>query len=304
MAIIRPYYKVYRVLPDPSDYFYIKNEYYGSNRINIQTVGTPNCTDLQYSYDKITWTNKSLGGANYFNMESGETLYFRSTTGWTKDNDNRILLGNDSQTHEYSIGGNLCTLLDYTNADTILTIPDYAFYTFFHRQSNLISAENLTIGNATAAGNNSFKQIFYGCGFTATPDFSGFTTVGNNCFEGAFGNCSALTTLWDSSDLTTIGGSSFLSSFYNCSSLSKGLDFSSATTIGAQCLNQCYNGCSLISEVTTPNVQELRQNSVLSSWLLNAGTQATGTKTVRVPTGATISSDASGVPSGWTRVDY
>lgn len=248
MAIIRPYYKVYRVFPDPSDYFYIKNEYYGNNTISWAKYGTPNCTDLQYSYDKTTWTNVTDGG-NITTMQGGDTVYFRSSTGWSKNSSNYIKF---STTQNCSVGGNLCTLIDYINADTILTIPDYAFFRIFNTLDKLISCENVTLGNATTIGEYSFSNAFYACiSLTTCPDFSGVTTIGG------YG------------------------------------------------LSQAFKDCQSLAAVTAPNIQNLTQNNVLESWLYNAGTQATGTKVVNVPTGATITTDStSGIPTGWTRVDY
>ena len=64
--IKRNYYKVVRVFPDPSSYFYIKNETMQEEQMSfsydwLQTV------NLEYSFDKVNWIR--LNGSFYLLSE-------------------------------------------------------------------------------------------------------------------------------------------------------------------------------------------------------------------------------------------
>ena len=181
---------------------------------------------------------------------------------------------------QYKISGNLLSVINYNNMNSITTIGGASinnhFNAFFINETNLISCSGLSFGSLTTLDICAFYYTFSGCtSLTDTPDFTGITN----------GN-----------------GSNALSYCFNgCSSLVSGADLSGFTTLKA---NNLYNGCSKLQTAIAPNVSTWSTID-MSDWLNNAGTQATGTKTVSCPTGVTIETGStSGIPSGWTRVDY
>jgi hypothetical protein len=88
--LVKSYYKVYKAFPDP-DYFYVQNEYAGTNTFTLQKTGTPATTDLAYSKDKSTWTTFDLTQSqNTVSLLQGEKLYFRSTTGLNSGTNNYV----------------------------------------------------------------------------------------------------------------------------------------------------------------------------------------------------------------------
>ena len=54
--IKRNYYKVVRVYPDPSSYFYIKNETMSMGDISYYDSGWLSTVNFEYSFDKVNWT--------------------------------------------------------------------------------------------------------------------------------------------------------------------------------------------------------------------------------------------------------
>ena len=116
----------------------------------------------------------------------------------------------------------------------------------------------------------------------------------NNYIEFAFYNQTHLISAQNLNfgNVTSIGQQGLSYCFCGCSSLTTAPDLSNVTIIGQSGLNSCFYGCSNLTTVTAPNISDLTANDVLVNWLKNAGGSATGTKTVNVPTGATIETNS------------
>ena len=192
--ITRNYFKIVRVFPDPDDYFYIKNESYDTGDVIVGNASYdwPSDINLQYSTDKTNWTN--CVADTYISLQGGEKVYFRNDSGTFS-----VLETSDvsiNMSVNFSAGGNLATLLDYTNKDGILSIPNGAFnYLFFNRQYGgyLINIDNLSLGNITTAGSNSLKNMFYQQSYLERGlDLSQITSVGENFNYSMYELCSSL----------------------------------------------------------------------------------------------------------------
>lgn len=270
--ITKKYYKLIRVSHADSGYFYIKNV---SNEVGEFKMNAGNGT-MEYSLDGVTWNSYNMSTKPTVNVNPGSNIYLRGT-GFSSNGYSSILTFNK----DYNVCGNFMSISNYTTMSSVTEINSSNVIKYaFRNQTNLISAADLNFGNVTTiSANAGMLSFFEGCSsLTAIPDFSNFITIGYQCFSGCFSNCTSLTT---------------------------GADFSNITSVGSESFSSCYSGCTHISNVTTPNVQDLTQNVILAVWLNNAGTQATGAKTVNVPTGAAIATGSdSGIPTGWTRVDY
>lgn len=273
--ITKKYYKLIRVSHADEGYFYIKNvsNEVGEFKINMYSSGT-----MEYSLDGVTWTSYDLTNKPGVNVNPNSNIYLRGTnfnnTGYSQET---VFIFNK----DFNIGGNYMSLLNYATMNSATEIGSSGVIKkAFKNQTHLISAADLNFGNVTTiSGSEAFGNFFEGCtSLSSLPDYSNITSVGQYCFF----RC-----------------------FYNCDSLTNGVDFSNITSVGSNGFDSCYQESFHILNVIAPNIQDLTQNNVLRNWLTSAGTQATGTKTVRVPTGATIATDSnSGIPTGWTRVDY
>ena len=182
--IKRNYYKIVRVFPDPSSYFYVKNETMSEGWIGL-FLFTPerlNEMTLEYSFDKVNWTRVTDYNMDSIHIPADGYMYLRNTTG---------VFGTDTQVFaphfNISIGGDIRTLFNYTDVESVTKIPDYGFNYPFTMQENskCIDISNLSFRGITEIGNYGLQQAF-GYNFTSTKgvDLRDVTTLG----EGALNN--------------------------------------------------------------------------------------------------------------------
>ena len=299
--ITKKYYKLIRVSHADEGYFYIKNvsNEVGEFTINIYTRGT-----MEYSLDGVNWTSYDLTTKPSVSVNPNSNIYLRGTNFINNAVNNSVI----NFTKDYTVGGNFMSLSNYSTMGSVTTIDssNNTIQYAFKQQTHLVSAADLNFGNVTTIGQRGLYGIFEGCtSLTNVPDLSNVTTIGVYGLSNTFNNCTSLTTGPDLSNVTSIGSSGLSYIFNNCTSLTTGPDLSNVTSIGSSCLDSALQNCYKLSTATAPNISDLTQNNVLYIWLNYAGTQATGTKVVNVPTGATILTNSpSGIPTGWTRVDY
>lgn len=194
--IKRNYFKVVRVFPDPSDYFYIKNEGYDTGVLTLGGVDTQTRTDLEYKIDNGSWTNfvQTWGGYDArLELQPNSKIYLRGTAGYWKDSDGNGPYIMVDEISAVSIGGDLRTLLYYTDVDSVTTIPANCFNQTF-QEKKLTSIENLTLGSSvTTVGDYAFHQMFYfNPDITTGLDLSGVTTLGNYPMDYMYYGCSSL----------------------------------------------------------------------------------------------------------------
>jgi len=296
-------------VPD-NDYFWVKNIGLEISNFIIWANGTSNPSDVEYSYDKVNWNNLSTGSATIF-LYPNQKCYVRAK--------NLVSINQDSCFHFNlnqcfsEVGGSVPALIDYEHKDSVTSIPDYYFYNFFENSSAMNNiyvssfvknADKIDFGNITTVGNYGMYNMFSRCDLKIPPDLSSITTVGNYGMNYMFATCTRLKSVPDLSSITTVGDSGLREMFRECVKLETGADLSSLTTIGNYGCTYMYQNCSYLKEATYPNVSTYNQNAT-GEWLYDAGGSYTGTKTVYCPTGVVIPTDSnSGIPTGWTRVDY
>lgn len=252
-------------------YFTITNEDANSSYFTIKVNGVPATTDLEFSLDGNTWNRVDLSlSSTGISVESGGSLMLRSSTGLSNGLHNNVVI--DSSVN-HSVSGHIATLIDYTRWDSLTSIPDNCFYGLFNDDHKLISAENLT--------------------------FNGITTIGNYSCTSMFTACNSLKNTPDFSSVTTIGTSGLTSAFYGCLLLEKSLDLKNVTSVGNNgCLMTYYN-CNILDDVTAPNISSWNTSN-FSVWLNNVAANGTFYK----PAALSVPVGTSGVPSGWTVVNY
>lgn len=196
--ITRNYFKIVRVFPDPSDYFYIKNEGYESGNLYVDCPDER--TDIEFKIDNGSWTNlhQTYGAGAYIELQPNSKVYFRGTAGYVKDVEgNGLWFDSGINTNiTISMGGDLRTLLNYTDVDSITTIPEKCFQNAFDG-TNLISIDNLTLGSSvTTIGNNAFAMMFQGSQIQNGLDLSNVTSVGDYGLAQLYYNCNNLTSAY------------------------------------------------------------------------------------------------------------
>ena len=194
--IKRNYYKIVRVFPDPSSYFYIKNETMSEGQIDL-FLFTPerlNEMTLDYSFDKVNWTRVTEYNNSSIYIPADGYMYLRNTTG---------VFGTDTQVFtphfNISIGGDIRTLFNYTDVESVTKIPDYGFNNPFTMQedSKCIDISNLSFRGITEIGNYGLKNAF-SSDFTITKgvDLRGITTLGEQSLFGLYSGNSNLTEVY------------------------------------------------------------------------------------------------------------
>ena len=176
--IKRNYYKIVRVFPDPSSYFYIKNEmmneiWFSANDSWLSTV------NLEYSFDKVNWTRFNEG----FNAPADGYIYLRNTTGTfiTSEYTNVFYLN-----FNCSLGGDIRTLFNYTDVENVTKIPDYGFSSPFSDFGySVTDISNLSFRGITEIGNEGLSGAFSGSMFKETKgvDLRDVTTLGEGALN-------------------------------------------------------------------------------------------------------------------------
>ena len=180
--IKRNYYKIVRIFPDPSSYFYIKNE-----TMNRFDLGYDNSwletVNLEYSFDKVNW--RRFTGTH---IPADGYMYLRNTSG------SFCTSGYTQVLHPYgniSLGGDIRTLFNYTDVESVTKIPDYGFSQTFSMQNDakITDISNLSFRGITEIGN-------YGLSFTFAWNYIGTKGV-------------------DLRDVTTLGESALQNLYYD-----------------------------------------------------------------------------------------
>jgi hypothetical protein len=247
---------------DPTDYFYIENEYNGSNTITITTnkydyseedpeadpLDMTKCgTNLEWSKDKSTWNTLTLtdSSPNTITMNQGEKVYFRNDTGKFNymDDWGSFWYSSFTNNHSASTGGDIHTLIDYTGTN-ISTRENYCLHSLFQGNQNLISASSLKLPSSLVDGE--LRNLFMVCHSLTTPPSLPATTLTPYCYNGMFFDCTSLTTP-PSLPATTLADSCYTDMFH-----SSGITTAPtlpATTLTPYCYDGMFNSC---HSLTTP----------------------------------------------------
>ena len=194
--IKRNYYKVVRVFPDPSSYFYIKNESMNLGQINCYSSWL-NTVHLEYSFDKVNWTLLSYNDGWINNVPADGYVYFRNTSGTFCTSN---YYGVITIYFDCILGGDVRTLFNYTDVDSVTTIPAYGFYKPFGTRNDkkITDISNLSFRGITSIGDYGLSDAFSQSQFTITKgiDLRDVTTLGENALYMMYYGCQNLTEVY------------------------------------------------------------------------------------------------------------
>ena len=146
----------------------------------------------------------------------------------------------------------------------------------------------------------SFVNLFKDCtSLTKAPALPA-TTLADSCYYHMFDGCASLTKA-PVLPATTLAAYCYFSMFYGCTSLTKAPDLPE-TTLNIRCYQDMFYGCSSLNEVRCKISSSYSSSDIptyTSNWLSNVAS----TGTFYTNTDANWPSGASGVPTGWTRVN-
>lgn len=191
--IKKNYYKVVRVFPEPSSYFYIKNESVSETGLIIFSYMFLNRVNLECSFDKMNWT--LLSGNPQLRVPADSYIYFRNTSG-TFNADGEFL---SIDYMNVSIGGDIRTILNYTDVDSVTAIPTYGFRNAFHMSGNykITDISNLSFRGITSIEDHGLDMFVSDC-YTGTKgvDLRGITTLGEGAIRYMYANAHNLTEVY------------------------------------------------------------------------------------------------------------
>ena len=78
--IKRNYYKIVRIFPDPSSYFYVKNETMNQEEFSV-SYDWLSTVNLEYSFDKVNWNIINRDNSTTLYLPGDSYMYLRNTSG-------------------------------------------------------------------------------------------------------------------------------------------------------------------------------------------------------------------------------
>ena len=170
------------------NYFFVKNEYAGTNTVKFNASGSASSgtytTKVEYSKDKQTWTEITV--TNSLTLQQGETVWYRNNNGkWSYYNygGRYIYL---TTTQNCSVGGNINTLLDYENTNTV-QLPQGCFASLFESNGSKIQSFSVVLPSTTLS-TCCYYSMFKNCSNLTTAPSLPATTLAMGCYDYMFEN--------------------------------------------------------------------------------------------------------------------
>ena len=247
----------------------------------MTTGEADNSVDLKHSKDGVTWTQYDF---NPIPLAAGETLYLKG------NNENGFSYMNE-ETGEVR----LCSFGD-TSEMGFQSLPSTGKFECHGNIMSLLYGDDFenktTIPNAFC-----FLSTLALTPITTAPELPA-TTLADSCYYGMFYGCTSLTKAPEL-PATTLADSCYYSMFYGCTSLTKAPELP-ATTLIDYCYYGMFINCTNLKHITML-ATDISGNYCLEIWV--RGVSSTGTF-VKHPDTDSLPTGESGIPNGWTVVDY
>ena len=287
----------------------------GDSTVAMTQNGTPNTSAgkvIQYKLNDGQWQTWDLSAVT---LHDGDKMYLKS--------DDEIPVAEKSDIHKNFImtgsiaaSGNIMSLLNFSD-----TLTPYAFYSLFQKCKSLTTAPDLP---ATTLATACYAYMFAWCeSLTTTPELPA-TTLAEFCYGNMFDRCTSLTTApelpattlaescynhmfyWCESlrtapelPATTLAKSCYDNMFVGCTSLTTAPELP-ATTLAINCYNAMFFGCKKLNSITML-ATDISAADCLHNWVNDVASTGTFTKAASM---TSLPTGASGIPTGWTVVDY
>ena len=214
-----------------------------------------------------------------------------------------------------------CTSLTTAPELPATTLASYCYQSMFKGCTSLTTAPELP---ATTLASYCYQSMFSGCAsLTAAPELHA-TTLASSCYSNMFLNCSSLTAAPELHS-TTLASSCYDEMFKGCTSLTAAPELP-ATTLASSCYSNMFNGCTSLTDAPelpattltddcywymfykcsklnsiTMLATDISASSCLEHWVDGVAPNGTFTKAASM---TSLPIGESGIPSGWTVVDY
>lgn len=190
-----------------------------------------------------------------------------------------------------------CTGITTAKPISATTVGSYTFYQAFDQCSSLITAPELP---ATAISTHSYDRMFTNCtNLVNAPSILPATTLYESCYYRMFENCSSLVNAPEL-PATTLATYCYDLMFSNCTSLVKAPALP-ATTLANYAYYRMFDGCTSLNYIKCL-ATNISATSAVTNWVRNVAPTGTFVKNPSM-NGWAINNN-SGIPIGWTVIDY
>lgn len=297
--------------PQPHDYsqdYFTIESLADSNLIKIGKNKSPGNINLSYSTDDgETWTDLTLSaGRDFATINTGDKIMFKGTN-------NNLATAWDTyyrfySTKNISVYGNAMSLLfgdNFTNNSEFASGSTHNLCGLFYGTTTLISAENLILPALTCKV-SSYNGMFRGCtNLTTAPQLPALYSA-QDCYSSMFEGCINLENE-SVPEINLIDMSQTCCKRMFCMSRNSKVTTPKMTkspilrcpTGATNCYEEMFNGNGNLIEVTCLKTDD---TDCCKNWLANTSSSGTFIKSPLKANWKT--SDNSGVPAGWTIVDY
>ena len=293
-----------------------------STQIQVRFEGnvTPS---LVYSYDRKSWTEigttsnttninfdashqriwiKAGPGGNTTLATSSSNYVAISPINFSSDNRNLIKI---------ALRGNIFSLLDAENFESITSTPNYCFNNLFYGIENsvLTDASGLILNNGSLkCSGSTFRQLFFNQkylkkGPETLPSIEANKNQIVGVFDGMFNNCTKLESCFDNINIDASKVSStsnarltFRNMFRSTKIKKMGITYT-GTRFGTGQFLSMFNGCSELNQIEV-NFTTWPNTGYMPSWV--NGVSSTGT--FICPEALPIEYATNRIPPGWTVV--
>ena len=238
-------------------------------------INSTYATSLSYSKDKATWTETLIDDTAQtisIPVTSGENVYLKGIAKQLcKDYKSYI---NINSTADINVSGNTMSLLygdDYKDKVAFQSGSTYIFAYLFSKNTHLINADELILP-ATTLTNSCYSNMFDGCtSLTTAPELPA-TLLAKYCYSRMLNGCTSLTTA------TVLP----------------------ATKLVDNCYYYMFQNCNKLN-IITMLATDISAASCLYNWVRGVSSTGTFTKAASM---TSLTTGESGIPVGWTVVDY
>ncbi len=226
-------------------------------------ANSSNYSTLQYSLDGATWSNLTTSTAT-ITLNKNQKIFLRgkqtSDSALGEGRYNKLSL-----TGKFSAEGNIMYLYNYEAPESTTLTYKYSFLNVFADCAGLYYAHKLLLP-ATTLSQGCYTALFIRCGNLLTTPTLPATTLAQECYQNMF----IETNITEAPVLL-------------------------ATTLTTKCYRQMFSGCTSLAKIVS-----YAQNISASDCMLNWVNYIETAGEFYNLGGATYSTGASGIPSGWT----
>ena len=191
-------------------------EFRSSTPMTITPNYTTSGVTLQYSLDKVTWTNISAKAVT----PSANVIYFRGSATGTKSlftsssSSNGWVFTNSTN---LEVIGNINMLIQDVLGGMVSDVPlaSYCYQNMFSSCTSLVTAPALP---ATTLASYCYQNMFRGCTRLTTVPALPATTLAYSCYSSMFNGCTSLTTV-PALPATTLATYCYDSMFRGCTKI-------------------------------------------------------------------------------------